>query len=165
MKVLALLLSNQPICCSFSVPRLLGISQNNVVQPLLYFPPRMYRQKQVIESVVCVKTLPNYHYRHHPPLVLSTMYCKCHWIAYLQTTEYYQSILMCNFCLCVCVQGEPGAAGAPGGQGAPGMQGMPGERGASGLPGVKGERVRIAPVHLVSPKLFTCFYCIYLDLN
>ena len=50
--------------------------------------------------------------------------------------------------MCVCVQGEPGAAGAPGGQGAPGMQGMPGERGASGLPGVKGERVSITPVQL-----------------
>lgn len=46
----------------------------------------------------------------------------------------------------MCVQGEPGAAGAPGGQGAPGMQGMPGERGAAGLPGAKGERVSIKPV-------------------
>lgn len=45
--------------------------------------------------------------------------------------------------LCLCVQGEPGAGGAPGGIGAPGMQGMPGERGASGLPGAKGERVSI----------------------
>lgn len=52
--------------------------------------------------------------------------------------------------VCVRSQGEPGAAGAPGGQGAPGMQGMPGERGAAGLPGVKGERVSGTPVpHLV----------------
>lgn len=46
----------------------------------------------------------------------------------------------------ISVQGEPGAAGAPGGIGAPGMQGMPGERGSSGLPGVKGERVSIISV-------------------
>lgn len=48
-----------------------------------------------------------------------------------------------NISFCVCLQGEPGAAGAPGALGAPGMQGMPGERGASGLPGAKGERVSI----------------------
>lgn len=47
------------------------------------------------------------------------------------------------FEFCLCVQGEPGVAGAPGGVGAPGLQGMPGERGAAGLPGVKGERVSI----------------------
>lgn len=51
-----------------------------------------------------------------------------------------------SVCARVCLQGEPGVAGAPGGQGAPGMQGMPGERGAAGLPGVKGERVSAAPV-------------------
>lgn len=55
---------------------------------------------------------------------------------------------MCILFVCVCVQGEPGAGGAPGGQGSPGMQGMPGERGAAGLPGVKGERVSITPIQL-----------------
>lgn len=50
----------------------------------------------------------------------------------------------------MCAQGEAGTAGAPGGQGPPGMQGMPGERGAGGLPGVKGEKVSITPVLLVS---------------
>lgn len=41
----------------------------------------------------------------------------------------------------VCIQGEPGAAGAPGGAGPQGASGMPGERGAAGAAGVKGEKV------------------------
>lgn len=55
----------------------------------------------------------------------------------------------------VCVQGEPGAGGAPGGQGSPGMQGMPGERGASGLPGVKGERVSVQCITRKNTHLFS----------
>lgn len=47
------------------------------------------------------------------------------------------------------MQGEPGAAGAPGGVGPGGMQGMPGERGAGGMPGARGERVSISALNVL----------------
>lgn len=62
----------------------------------------------------------------------------------------------------VCVQGEPGAAGAPGGVGPAGMQGMPGERGAGGMPGARGERVSISALNI--PALLTKILNLILEL-
>lgn len=50
---------------------------------------------------------------------------------------YWKWTIVCHLCL----QGEPGAAGAAGGPGHQGPGGMPGERGAAGTPGGKGEKV------------------------
>lgn len=50
-------------------------------------------------------------------------------------------LLKMNHSLHLCLQGEPGAAGAAGGPGHQGPGGMPGERGAAGTPGGKGEKV------------------------
>lgn len=48
----------------------------------------------------------------------------------------------------MCIQGEPGLAGVPGGPGNQGPRGMPGERGTVGGPGIKGEKVNSKNYHL-----------------
>lgn len=64
---------------------------------------------------------------------------------------YWEWTIVCHLCL----QGEPGAAGAAGGPGHQGPGGMPGERGAAGTPGGKGEKVSSRIYQLQIKQIFT----------